>query len=284
MTKCPPSSLTGKSLKVAAWYYQQFDADPTLDVPAEGFGGWKQGEVELPCNETALIVMHAWDTGKPGEFPGWRRCVDYHPRADAICRDVFPPLFKAWRDTGMALFHVVAGSRICKDHPGYLRAVKLAGPPPPAPERIPSTPGLEKLEAFRAKHAIIGDHNRPDVEAGFARLDFPENARPLPDEGIAECSHQLFALCREAGVNHLIYTGFAINWCLLQSPGGMLDMRRRGFMCSAIRQAVTGVEYKESARGERSKEDALWRVGHGFGFVFDDKAIIEAARNVARSA
>lgn len=265
-------------LRLAAWYYQQFDADPSLEVPAEGFGGWKECQLELPRTETALVVMHAWDTGRPDEFPGWRRCIDYHPRADAICSEVFPPLFEAWRQAGLALFHVVAGSRICADHPGYLRAVKLAGPPPPEPERIPATPGLEKLEGFKSKFATIGDHNRPDVEAGFARLDFPATARPLENEGIAENGHQLFALCREAGVNHLIYTGFAINWCLLQSPGGMFEMRRRGFMCSAVRQAVTAVENRESARSQLAKEQALWRVAHGYGYVFDSDAIIGSTK------
>ena len=28
-------------MKVIASYYQQFDADPTLDVPGEGYGGWR---------------------------------------------------------------------------------------------------------------------------------------------------------------------------------------------------------------------------------------------------
>ncbi len=271
------SAPDGDTLSLSAWYYQQFDADESLDVPAEGFGGWKQCPVELEAQETALVVMHAWDTGKPGQFPGWRRCVDYHGRADGICATVFPPLFGAWRGAGLPLFHVVAGNALCKELPGYQRAIDLAGPPPPPAEKIPSTPALEKLEAFKRQHAIIGDHNRPDVEAGFANLDFPAAARPLDGEGIAEDSHQLYALCREAGVNHLIYTGFAINWCLLQSPGGMFEMRRRGFMCSAIRQAVTAVENKESARTEMAKEQALWRVAHGYGYVFDADAVIAAA-------
>ena len=53
------------------------------------------------------------------------------------------------------------------------------------------------------------------------------------------------------------------------APGGMLDMSRRGLMCSVFRQAVTAVENKESARSELHKEEALWRVALAFGFVFD---------------
>ncbi len=93
----------------------------------------------------------------------------------------------------------------------------------------------------------------------------------MPEEGepVVINSHQLNAICRDLGVWHLIYIGFAINWCLLLSPGGMADMSKRGVMCSAIRQAVTAVENKETARDETCKETALWRVALAFGFVFD---------------
>jgi hypothetical protein len=102
----------------------------------------------------------------------------------------------------------------------------------------------------------------------------------VEDEGVAENSSQLLALCRDAGINHLIYAGFAINWCLLMSPGGMVDMERRGVMCSAFRQAVTAVENRESARQELAKQLALWRVSLGFGFVFDVEDFIAALPSV----
>jgi hypothetical protein len=45
-------------------------------------------------------------------------------------------------------------------------------------------------------------------------------------------------------------------------------MDRRGYICSTIREAVTAVESRESARGEGHKEEALWRVALLYGFVF----------------
>ena len=103
-----------------------------------------------------------------------------------------------------------------------------------------------------------------------------EAARPAGDEGVADNAQQLFALCREKSINHLIYAGFAINWCLLLSPGGMADMSKHGLMCSALRQAVTAVENRETAREEWCKEIALWRVALAFGFVFDVDELIAA--------
>ena len=125
------------------------------------------------------------------------------------------------------------------------------------------------MRRFRKTAVFVGAHNEPDVARGFERLDFAPQARPLGDEGIAENAEQLYALCERQSVNHLIYAGFAINWCLLMSPGGMLDMSRRGVMCSALRQAVTAVENKETAREELCKQLALWRVSLAFGFVFE---------------
>jgi len=256
-------------MKVRARLYQQFDADYSLDVPAEAYGGWQTAEVELSVEKTAIVSMHAWDCGTPEQFPGLWRCTEYIPRSHEICRTVFPPLLKAVRDSGLRVFHVVSDGEYYSDYPGYARAVELAGPDPAPPEYAPFDESLTALWTVKGEGSFVGKGNQEDVQRGYRAIDFPEGARPVGDEGIAKNAHQLFALCKDAGVNHLIYIGFAINWCLLMSPGGMLDMSRRGFMCSTIPEAVTAVENKETARVELAKQLALWRVSVEFGFVFD---------------
>lgn len=265
-------------MRIQANYYQQFDADYSKDVPGEGYGGWKKGEIELNPASTAVVVMHAWDTGKQADYPGWWRAVEYIPRAEVVGRTVFPPLLSAVRGAGFNLFHVVGGGGYYKQLSGYRRSVELAGPPPPAPEWIPADDSLKALREFRRQNVSVGAHNEPDVKKGFERIDFQKEAKPVGDEPVAEDAHQLGALCKHYGVNHLIYMGFAINWCLLMSPGGMVDMSRRGVMCSAIRQATTAVENRESARQEWAKELGLWRVAVAFGFVFDADTMIRALR------
>jgi len=265
-----------KTITVPTWYYQQFDADLSRDVPAEGYGGWKKTDLDISPDDTAVVVMHAWDAGTPEEFPGWHRAVDYMPRANAICRTVFPKLLAAVRASELPLFHVVGGGDYYKNCPGYKRTKELAGPEPFSPEMIGGDPICERLNTFRKEHVFVGKHNEADVARGFKHLTFAQNSFPQDDEGVAENAHQLFALCKAQKVNHLIYAGFAINWCLLMSPGGMLDMNRRGILCSALRQAVTAVENKESARRELCKEEALWRVALAFGFVYDVDDLIAA--------
>ena len=264
-----PRTAATDVLSVRATYYQQFDADYRLDIPAEGYGGWRKADIEISVAHTAVVVMHAWDCGTFEEYPGWWRSVEYLPRASRIVEDVFPSLLKAVRESPLPLFHVAGGGSYYKRYPGYQRAAELAGADPDPLEPVQEDCVLAKLKEFKAEHVSIGRRNREDVRRGFENVDFPPGARPLDCEGVAANAPQLLALCKDAGVNHLIYAGFAINWCLLLSPGGMADMRRHGLMCSALRQAVTAVENRETARKEVCKEIALWRVALAFGFVFD---------------
>ncbi|MBM3873541.1 MAG: isochorismatase family protein [Verrucomicrobia bacterium] len=271
-------------LRLPTRLYQQFDADISRPVPAESYGGWTVGEVDLSLDHTAVVVMHAWDCGRPEEYPGWRRAVEYHGRAERILRDVFPPLLRGVRHSGLPLFHVVGGGRDYYSHlPGHRRARTLAGP---TPERLPvaADPVYDALRAQRPSQISPGRHNQADIAAGFEKLDFAPTARPVGDEGIAEDAPQLAALCRAAGINHLIYAGFAINWCLLMSPGGMVDMARHGVICSALEDAVTAVENRETAREEREKQQALWRVSLEFGFVFSSRDLLAGLAGAGGSA
>jgi len=274
-------STMQEPLRIPAEYYQHMDANYDLPVPEEGFGGWKKETLEFSRTHTAVVVMHAWDHGTYEEFPGWWRVVPYIPRSKAILRDVFPPLLKAVRASDLPLFHVAAGGDYYKDLPGHKHAIEVAASSLSEYEKAQEDPIRERLYAFRQEHAYPGLHNLKDIERGFARVDFPDEARPEAGEGIAENGQQLFGLCKEKGINHLIYCGFAINWCLLLSPGGMAEMQKYGVMCSAIRQATTAVESKESAPRELCKEFGLWRVSLSFGFVFDVDDFVAALEGQA---
>ncbi|HJN19200.1 MAG TPA: twin-arginine translocation signal domain-containing protein [Armatimonadota bacterium] len=266
----------GDRITVTANYYEQFDADYSLDVPAEGYGGWQKGEIDISASRTAVAVMHAWDCGTLEKFPGvWRSCA-YIPKSIEISKRVFPPLLKAVRDSPLDLVHVVGGGDYYSDVPGYKRLKRLAGDPPDPPERIEGDDVLSELHGFKSRNVWRGEHNTKDRASLAEEMDFLPESRPLDGEPVAENSHQLLAACRKLGVNHLIYAGFAIDACLLTSPGGMVDMSRSGVMCSAIRQATVAVESKESARTEFAKEIALWRVAVSYGFVFDVDDLIAA--------
>ncbi|MHB0937955.1 MAG: hypothetical protein ACYC6A_16325 [Armatimonadota bacterium] len=210
--------------------------------------------------------------GIPRLAPGVREI----PRAYRVCETVLPPLLLAVRAAEMPLFHVVSGNGYYEGYPGYARAAALAGPEPEPLPRAERDPSYDRLMHFRGERVFPGAHNGPDIERGWPALRFPREAEPHGNEGIAHDARQLFALCRDAGINHLIYAGFNIDWCLLMSEGGMVDMSRHGLICSALREAVTAVENRETARREMSKEISLWRVAVAFGFVFGVEDFIMA--------
>jgi len=267
-------------LQVPTWYYQHYDADFARDVPTEAFGGWNKTVLPIACERTALVVMHAWDCGTREQFPGWHRVVEYIPRSYDICSNVLPGLLEAARASGLTVYHVVRpGGTYFRDYPGYRRADQLAGPEVPRKREVQRDEVLDRLARFRSQSVFPGEHNQPDITAGQRCMDFPQPVKPAGDEGVAESSAQLHALCLEDGINHLIYTGFAINGCLVSSPGGMIDMQREGYMCSAVRQAVTAIENKETARAETAKEIALWQVALLYGFVYDADDLTGALRS-----
>jgi hypothetical protein len=172
-------------LRLPTRLYQQFDADLSREVPAEAYGGWKSGEIDVSIEHTAVVVMHAWDCGQPHEYPGWRRAVEYYGRAERILREVFPPLLESVRRSALPLFHVVGGGRDYYSHlPGFQRARALAGPSPVHAQVTPD-PVHEALRTLRRNQVCPGQHNQADITTGFQKLDFAPAARPIGDEGIA---------------------------------------------------------------------------------------------------
>ncbi|WP_152360298.1 hypothetical protein [Microlunatus speluncae] len=253
-------------------YYQQFDADLAAEIPAEGYGGWRVAHLPLNTDRTALVVMHAWDCGTAEEHPGWFRAVEYLPRSYRIATEVLPPLLSAVRGSGLRVFHVVAGRDYYSRLPGFATTDEPPAIDPPDQEDLV----LHTLRRFRDDQVFPGTHNLPDIARGRTTLDFLPSAVPQGDEPVAATSAQLLAHCRTYGINHLIYTGFALDGCLLTSPGGMVDLSRAGLLCSTVREATTAIENKETARTETAKALALWRVALHFGFVYGAADLIGA--------
>lgn len=265
-----------KWLHLPAHYYKQYDADLKADIPGRTYTGWTTRLLDVPLEKTALVSMHVWNPGLEDRIPGgpdspyagWFRFVEYLSRAVPITQQVFPPLLQAARDAKMTVIHVGSTEAYTGNWEGYQQAKTLSGPSPERPPGAVEDPLRKQWQAERSSQ-MQGDHNTVDIRAGQKFLDFAPQAMPASGEPVVIDSHQLNAVCRDRGIWHLVYVGFAINWCLLASPGGMIDMSRLGYVCSTIRQATTAVENRDSCSEEWAKEIALWRVALMFGYVFD---------------
>ena len=263
----------GTVIQVPAWHYQTYDVDPSLPYPRASCGGWKKDLIPIAPAHTAVVVMHAWDCGdKEGDGAVYYKLVDYVPRSDVIIRDKYPGFMKKLRASGFNVIHVGAGyERSIDKLPGYARVQALC-PEKPVLEAIQPDPVLLQLRQLHYDRVLYGKHLDELRRTQEIRVrDF--GVMPEPDEDVACTTEQLFAWCRKHEINHLIYTGFAVNACLVSSPCGRIDMTRRGIMCSLIRDLTSALESKESCTTEAFKEQGVWAFSIWGGFVFEQADI-----------
>ena len=278
-----------RRIEVPTWYYTHFGADYRLEVPAEGFGGWEKTELPFSPEHTALCVMHAWDNPDPDSYPGLYSSVEYLPRAEEILNTRMPSLLKAFREAGIRVIHIESGNYVNKYEAYWQTQDIIREPlsksrkasdfamPNPAPDQV-----YQELSKFRVEHIFPGIQNSESSGAAALIRDIHANVRPLPGEYMLTDSDELQAICAIHGINHLIYVGFALNCCLLMSPGGMIDMSRRGFICSTVKEATTAVENDFSSRNEFAKQLALWNTALFFGFVYEQADLEKALKNVRK--
>ncbi len=259
-----PAAGGAKVLRLQGAYYRHYPVDfaqgPLGALGMKGWGGTV--DVEAPVAETALVSMHAENIGlipelaydDKGPLAGYMRWLEYEGRKVDIARTVYPKILAAARAAGLNVVHVSMGD-YGKKYPGYARAMKLSGPEPrTSTPRAPGS-GQARPPDDRKCKLVFGEHyNDNRDEEHFGRyFDFAEQAKPAGDEFVVETSHQLSSVLGSLGAWNLIYIGFAINWCLWFSGGGMVDMSRLGYRCSCIREGVTAVENRESVRGEAAQ-------------------------------
>ena len=257
-------------MNVPAYYYAQQGADYTLEQPALGFRGWCETEVPIDPAHTAILVMHAWDVPKT---EGLYQHVEYIERANRILKERFPSFLQAVHKSGVRLIHVAAGFETALEgFPGYHRVRQEC--PPERYETIDDSPALQELKIRHWRQTGAEDQlHHKQIETGYANYGFA--VEPLEHEDVVTTANQLLYLCRKHKIEHLIYTGFAVNACLMLSPCGCLDMTRRGLMCSIVGDLTTAVENKESCSEQRNLEYGLWQFSVQGGFVFLSDTLIK---------
>lgn len=271
-----PKPDPGRVLSLSGEYYRHYPVDFSLGAEsARGFKGWGESvPVSAPAEETALVLMHIWNVGMipelawepDGPAGGVMLMAEWAARTAPIIRTRIPPILSAARQAGVPVVHVASSEMYAKKYPGYRLAREISGV---EPSPLPRAPRADEVKSpdDRKDALIFGPRFPESFEYYWPRIDFPEEAKPLDTEPVAVTTHQLNSVLRDLGTWQLIYCGFAINWCLWFSPGGMSDMSRLGYRCSCIREGVAAVENRESAHGEFNKEQALWRTSLMFGYI-----------------
>ncbi len=266
--------------------YRHFPADfSRWDEAAVGFRGWESEVRELDLDRTCLVLMHFPERGLTPETewgpdcqtPGALGTVEWVPRTMDVVTFRMPRLVKAAREAGLLIVHM--GGAPGKG-PVWEKSLSEAGdPPPPDPDRI--SRDEERWSRHMRDVFDLPRDNRAAIEVEAPRVvgsDRYNILEPQPGDVCAAYSWQLHRLLENRDVDHIIYCGWALNWCLWFSPGGMSDMSRKGYLCSAVRGGCVAIENRESAVGEKNLEYAYWKTSTMFGYVFDLHELTTALR------
>jgi nicotinamidase-related amidase len=241
-------------LKLKVQYFQ--DGTP-LDIPCreENFIR-RELQFSLPVGQTALVLVDLWNV---------HHIQSWVERAEAMTRNVIGPLIAKARAAGLTIVQAPS-PRVTAKYKIY------EGRTPPAPGG--PEPGWPPPE-FRdrqAGYAVFRSPRRQPPGIGLywdkldSQIDFSPHVKIEPTDFIIADGRQLHDLCEERRILHLLYAGFATNWCVLGRDYGIVAMRGRGYNTIILRDATEGVEFPDTLAQRWATELAIREVEQRHGF------------------
>ena len=130
----------------------------------------------------------------------------------------------------------------------------------------------------RSQPPGIGVHWDPIVD----QLSISSLIDVLKEEYVIATGQQLHDLLAQKGILHLIYVGFATNWCVLGRDYGIRAMSGRGYNIILLREATTGVEFPDTVDQLFTTEIAIREVEQQYGFTSSKKDFLRACQTLNR--
>lgn len=246
-------------------YFQ--DSTPA-DVPCreESFLR-RQVEMALPVEETALVLVDLWNT---------HFIETWLERAVRVTNEEVVPAIEAARVAGLTIVQAPS-PEIAAKYEQLQRHVAAA------PVAEPDWPPAQ----FRAREgeyaAFRGPRSQPPGIAGHweahkGKLDMSSAIDVREGDSVIATGDQLHELARQRGIVHLIYAGFATNWCILNRDYGMRAISRHGYNMILLRDATMGVEYPDTVDECFATEMAIREVETQIGFTASNEDFLAACR------
>jgi nicotinamidase-related amidase len=233
---------------------------------------------ELPVAEAAFVELHCWNVGMPGglpvpdEFWVFMGSKQNHERAARVVAEVIAPCLQAARQAGLATVHVQPES-IAWRHPNLC----VKPPKPPSPR---SSGGAAQSHAVSRARRVHGE-GYMEWE-GWDNLDVAPAVAPHAGDVMAVTTEEFHEWLRERGITTLIYTGFATNLCILDSPCAMKAMNALGYRCVLLREGTMAVEFPDQPATLHT-EAALRYIEAWVGYTASADDFLRACRATARA-
>lgn len=229
-------------------------------------------EMVLPVEATALVLVDMWNIHF---IESWLE------RARTVTESKIVPVLQIAREAGLTVIHAPCPevARLYPDHRPSGVVETVAGPG--GPDWPPVS--FRRREGRYAAYA--GPRSQPpSISIRWDKIKDQLGMSPLidvrPEEKVVATGTELHHVLADRGILHLIYAGFATNWCLLGRDYGIRAICRRGYHIVALRDCTTGVEFPDTLERLWVTEISVREIEQQFGFTADGGDFIDACRKV----
>lgn len=242
-----------KTLDLRVRYFQ--DSTPADEPCLETAFIRREFEMPLPVDETALVLVDLWNV---------HFIESWIERAARITKECVVPVLDAARRAGLTIVHAPSPP-VAEQYP------QLQRHKPPEP----SVPSAWPPAAFRSREGDYTVYRGPRSQPPGIGVHWDKLADQLsvspaidvrPEEFVIATGQQLHELLEERRILHLLFAGFATNWCVLGRDYGIRSMARYGYNIVLLRDATTGVEFPDTYDNLFTTEIAIREVEQQSGF------------------
>ncbi len=228
--------------------------------------------MELPVDRTALVLVDLWNT----------HFIDsWIERAAQVTREAIVPAIESSRDAGLTVIHAPS--------PEVARQFSQSSRNPAAPD--PPGGGADwPPPAFRGREGEYRAYRGPRSQPPGIGIHWDPISDDLSispavevrDEDVVIASGaELHEVLAERNVLHLVYAGFATNWCVLGRDYGIRSMARYGYNIVFLRDCTAGVEFPDTLDELFVTEIAVREIEQQFGFSASNEDFFESCRKVS---
>ncbi len=243
----------------------------------------REMDMALPVEQTAMVLVDIWNV---------HFIESYMEREKRVVNDFILPAVQAAREAKLPIIHAPSPEAILNPD-GTLKYPQVQHIPPGI-EPARSDDGPEwPPEAFRQRnqpsfngsgnpyYAYRGPRNQPPgINVHWKELASELAILPAVqvEEGddVIATGAQLHHVLADRHVLHLIYAGFATNWCLLGRDYGIRSMASRGYNIIALRECTTGVEFPDTLDNLLATEIGIREIEQQFGFTASNRDFLAA--------
>jgi len=229
----------------------------------------------LPVEETALILVDLWNVH---HIKSWME------RAKEVTVKAIVPVIDKARETGLTIIQAPAPEVANK----YRLSTQYASDEDIFPSsRVYDWPPEDFAKREGQYKIFTGPRNQPPCvsekykELKLPPLDLSEAIKLHPDDYMIRTGNQLHRLLKHKRILHLIYAGFATNWCILGRDYGMRAMSGRSYNTILLRDATMGVEWPDTVDNLFATELAIREVEIQIGFSASNENFFKACKEVS---